>query len=45
LWGKRDVTIPIGAVAKVANDEVTLSLSKDDVGALPTAHVHRWHGH
>jgi sporulation protein YlmC with PRC-barrel domain len=45
LWGKREVTIPIGAIAKVANDEVTLNLSKDDVGALPAARVHRWHGH
>lgn len=42
LWGKRDVTIPIGAVAEVENDQVTLSLSKDDVGALPSVHVHRW---
>jgi sporulation protein YlmC with PRC-barrel domain len=42
LWGRRDVTIPIGAVAKVETDSVTLSLSKDDVGALPALHVHRW---
>jgi sporulation protein YlmC with PRC-barrel domain len=43
LWGKRDVTIPIGAVAKVENDQVRLSLSKDDVGALKAVRVHRWH--
>jgi sporulation protein YlmC with PRC-barrel domain len=42
LWGKRDVTIPIGAIAKVENDQVTLSLSKDEVGALPSVRVHRW---
>jgi sporulation protein YlmC with PRC-barrel domain len=42
LWGKRDVTIPIGAIAKVKNDQVSLSLSKDEVGALPSVRVHRW---
>jgi sporulation protein YlmC with PRC-barrel domain len=45
LWGRRDVTIPIGSVAKVANDEVTVSLSKDDVGALKAVRVHRWGSH
>ena len=42
LWGRREVTIPIGAVAKVESDAVTLSLSKDEVGALPSVRVHRW---
>jgi sporulation protein YlmC with PRC-barrel domain len=42
LWGRREVTIPIGAVSKVENDAVTLSLSKDEVGDLPAARVHRW---
>jgi sporulation protein YlmC with PRC-barrel domain len=42
LWGKRDVTIPIGAVAEVESDLVTLSLSKDEVGALKAVRVHRW---
>jgi hypothetical protein len=41
LWGRREVTIPIGAVAKVETDAVTLSLSKDEVGALPSVRVHR----
>lgn len=41
LWGRRDVTIPIGAVAKVETDAVTLSLSKDQVGELPSVRVHR----
>jgi sporulation protein YlmC with PRC-barrel domain len=45
LWGRRDVTIPIGAVSKVENDQVTVSLSKDDVGALPAVRVHRWGAH
>jgi sporulation protein YlmC with PRC-barrel domain len=42
LWGKRDVTIPMSAVAKVETDTVTLSLSEDEVGGLPSIRVHRW---
>jgi sporulation protein YlmC with PRC-barrel domain len=42
FWGRRDVTIPISAVAEVKTDAVTLSLTKDEVGALPATHVHRW---
>ena len=42
LWGRRDVTIPIGAVARVETDSVTLTLSKDQVGTLPSTRVHRW---
>ena len=41
LWRRREVTIPIGAVAKVETDAVTLSLSKEEVGALPSVRVHR----
>jgi hypothetical protein len=41
-WERREVVIPIGAVARVETDEVTLSLTKDEVGALPTAAVRRW---
>ena len=42
LWGRREVTVPIGAVASVKSDVVTLRLSKDEVGALPSHRVHRW---
>jgi sporulation protein YlmC with PRC-barrel domain len=42
LWGKREVTIPIGAVSKVESDAISLSLSKADVDDLPALHVHRW---
>jgi sporulation protein YlmC with PRC-barrel domain len=42
LWGRRDVTIPIGVVAKVESDIVTLRISKDEVGDLPAVRVHRW---
>jgi hypothetical protein len=44
LWGKREVTIPIGAAEKIENDEVTLSLSKDEIGKLKAVSVHRWNG-
>jgi sporulation protein YlmC with PRC-barrel domain len=42
LWGKREVTIPISAVASVHTDAVTLTLTKDEVGDLPSVSVHRW---
>ncbi|HEY7619121.1 MAG TPA: hypothetical protein VH834_05075 [Solirubrobacteraceae bacterium] len=42
LWGKREVAIPIGAVDRVETDEVVLTLSKDEVGALESRRVHRW---
>lgn len=41
LWERRDVSIPIGAVARVENDTVTLDLDKDDVGELPEVPVRR----
>ncbi len=37
LWGRKEVTIPIGAVARVESDAVHVALSKDEVGALPAA--------
>ena len=44
LWGRPEVTIPIGAVDKVENDAVSLKLSKDEVGDLPAVRVHRLFG-
>ena len=41
LWGRREVTVPIGAVAGVRTDAVGLSLSKDEVGALAAVPVRR----
>ena len=43
LWGRKEVTIPIGALARIETDEVHIALSKDEVGALPALHVGR-HG-
>jgi sporulation protein YlmC with PRC-barrel domain len=42
LWGKREIAIPIGAVARIETDQVILSLSTDEVGALKPLDVHRW---
>jgi sporulation protein YlmC with PRC-barrel domain len=44
LWGRREVTVPIGAVAKVESDTVIVSLSADEIGELPAHKVHRWPG-
>lgn len=40
LWGKKEVAIPIGAVTGV-EDGVRLSLTKDEVGALPSVELDR----
>jgi sporulation protein YlmC with PRC-barrel domain len=42
LWGRREVTVPIGAIAKVESDTVTVDLSREEIGALPAHRVHRW---
>jgi sporulation protein YlmC with PRC-barrel domain len=43
LWGRKEVTIPIGVVARVESDVVYVALSKDEVSALPAVRVGR-HG-
>lgn len=40
LWGKKEVAIPIGAVTGV-EDGVRLSITKDEVGALPPVELDR----
>jgi sporulation protein YlmC with PRC-barrel domain len=42
LWGRREVTVPIGAVTRVETDSVAVRLTKDEVGALPAIPVRRW---
>ena len=42
LWGRREVTIPISAVAEITTDEVRLSLTREAVQALDAVPVHRW---
>jgi sporulation protein YlmC with PRC-barrel domain len=41
LWGRREVTIPIGAVGSVEIDLIRLNLTKEDVGELHTVRVRR----
>ncbi len=43
LWGRREIVIPAAAVARVENDSITLTLTKDEVGALAARHVRRWY--
>src|SRR3954453_2825179 len=42
LWTRRDVTVPIAAVADVQTDRVKISLSEDEIGALPAQRVRGW---
>lgn len=42
LWGKRDVTIPVSAIAKITPIEVQLKLTKDEVETLPSVPVKRF---
>ncbi len=41
LWGRRTICIPIGAVDRVADDDVRLSLTKDQVRDLPPIELDR----
>ena len=41
-WERREVAVPIGAVARIENDAATLSLTKDEVTALPRTDVRHW---
>lgn len=41
-WERREVAVPIGAVAQVATDAVTLRLTKGEVAALPPVEIRRW---
>jgi sporulation protein YlmC with PRC-barrel domain len=42
VWGKREITIPIHAVANIKTDEVQLRLSKDEVADLESVPIRRW---
>jgi hypothetical protein len=41
LWGKRQVAIPSRSIERFQTDELTLSLSSDEVGALNALPTHR----
>ena len=40
ISGRREVVIPADAVARVETDAIVLTLSKDEIGALPSARVY-----
>lgn len=42
LWGKRMVAIPGAAISRFSTDELALSLTSDEVGALQPLPTHRW---
>ena len=41
LWGQKDVTIPLSAMADTHGDTVFLRLDKHQIESLPTVPVHR----
>ena len=43
LWGRREVTIPIGAVTSVDTGAVVVGLTFEEIGALPSHRLHRLH--
>ena len=40
-WGRHEVAIPIDAVHQVETDHITLGLTKDEAGAIPSAEAAR----
>ena len=42
LWGRREIVVPAGSVERIEDDAVTLTLTKDEVGALAARRIHRW---
>ena len=42
LWGRREIVVPAASVEHIEDDAVTLTLTKDEVGALASRRVHRW---
>jgi len=42
LWGKKDVTIPVSEIDRIAEGTVHLKLNKHEVDELPGIPVHRF---
>ena len=42
FFGHRDITIPVGQVDRLENDEVHLAMSEDEIRKLPSVVVHPW---
>jgi sporulation protein YlmC with PRC-barrel domain len=41
LWGKKDITIPLSEIDKIADDAVYLKLDKKALAGLPTISINR----
>ena len=41
LWGKKDVTIPVSEIDKIADEAVYVKLDKDAIASLPAVHLKR----
>jgi hypothetical protein len=39
LWGRKEVAIPIGAVTRVGDDGIELSITRQDVEDLPPVDI------
>jgi sporulation protein YlmC with PRC-barrel domain len=42
LWGRKEVTVPIGSIEKLESDTVTVALTEKELGDLPSHRIHRW---
>ncbi len=42
FFGHRDITIPIGQVDRLENDEVRLAMDANEIGKLPSVAVYPW---
>lgn len=45
LFGHRDLVVPVDAIKRVANDRVTLAITRREVRDLPRARVCSWWDH
>jgi sporulation protein YlmC with PRC-barrel domain len=41
LWGRREVLIPVSAITRMEDDEIKVSLNKEEIEALPEIPIHR----
>jgi sporulation protein YlmC with PRC-barrel domain len=43
FWGQKDVVIPVSEIDQIDEDQVYLTLSKEEIASLPAIPVRRWH--
>jgi sporulation protein YlmC with PRC-barrel domain len=42
LWGQRDISIPVSAIARIQEGDVVLKLDRASIEALPSIPIRRW---